>query len=364
MTPSLLHQISNGSEDICQRLNALLNTNGLKQVRFSVAYARWDGIGLVSDALETFLNGGGRFESVYGAGNGVTTSDALHYGLLLAARYPGRTYSGFIEDKYLNAIYHPKLYEFRYSDRVVALVGSANLTGGGLARNGELVVELSAPLADATAKQLSTFWTWAKSESKEVTAAEINRLAKASGAGNERRDEVGGAKSGKPALKVQAKLAPKPIFQKVLNLPASDNKVKNKLLANMGSITERPTHLYLQIFERETGGHKGKSGSLVQLPVATLGAFFGLQEGEKREVTFRFPTEEVTSRIIHNSNHTHQVRLNPIFSVKRPAIIHFERIGGDVYKASFVPAPAYASTLSSKCPEQRRAGSRRWGMFE
>ena len=101
----------------------------------------------------------------------------------------------------------------------------------------------------------------------------------------------------------------------------------------------------------------------MQLPVATLGSYFGLEEGEGREVTFRFPDEEVRSRITHFSNHTHQVRLSPIFSVKRPAIIHFERLGDDIYRARFISPVAYAKTLSSRCPEQRRTGARRWGIF-
>ncbi len=362
MKLELNHQISGGSKDLYSRLNLLFKTEGLKEVRFSVAYARWDGVGLVSEALEGFLSTGGRFESVYGAGNGVTTSDALYYGLLLDARFPGKTYSGFVEDKYANAIYHPKFYEFRYADRVVALIGSPNLTGGGLARNGELAVEFVAKIGTSTEKQLSGFWDWAKGEAKKVTLLDIQRLAQAPSAGREQRDEVGGAKSEKPFLKVKAKLSPKPIFEKVLGLSASKTK-KNELLASLSSITERPRHLYLQIFERETGGQKGKSGSAVQLPVATLGAYFGLAKGEAKEVTFCFPNEEIKSKVIHNSNHTHQVRLSPILSVKRPAIIHFERIGNDVYNARFIPAAAYSSTLKSKCPEQSRKGARYWGIF-
>lgn len=359
----LSHQISGGSEDFCHRLNELLKTAGLKQVRFAVAYARWDGLGLISEALEAFLESGGHFESIYGAGNGVTTSDALHYGLLLSARFPGRTFSGFIEDSHANAIFHPKFYEFRFADGVIAIIGSPNLSGGGLARNGELAVELSLRLGDPIETELSAFWVWAKGAATKVTVPEIHRLAHAPGAGRERRDEVGGAKTGKPFLKVKANLSPKPIFQKVLDLPAAKTKKKHELLADMGSISERPVHLYLQIFEKETGGQKGKPGSAVQLPVATLGAYFGLAKGEGRVITFRFPGEEITTKVIHNTNHTHQVRLSPIFTVKRPAIIYFKRIAEDVYDANFAPPGAYLSTLKAKCPQQSRTGARKWGMF-
>lgn len=359
----LHHQITGQSATLSKRLNALLSKPHLERVRFSVAYARWDGIGLISESIENFLTKGGKFEAIYGAGNGVTTPDALQYGLFLKSQFPGRTYSGFIEDQYANAIFHPKFYEFLYADHGIVLIGSANLTGGGLVRNGELTSELSFKQDDDLAKQLATFWKKAKAASKIVTLAEIRRLAKAPGGGSERRDEVGGAKSGKPFLKIATNLAPKPIFEKVLGLPANKAAQKSNILAGMDSLTDRPKHLYLQIFERETGGHKGEPGAMVQLPVATLGAYFGMTEAEGRELTLEFPKEKVRSNVIHNSNHTHQVRLSPIFSVKRPAIIHFERIGEDRYRARFVPASSYQAVLKSKCPEQRRAGSRRWGIF-
>lgn len=362
MDITLHHQVSGETEEIVARLKRLLATDGLLEVRFSVAYARWDGIGLIAHLIEKLLAKGGRFETVYGAANGVTTSDALYYGIMLDKMYPGQTYSGFIEDVFQNAIFHPKFYEFRFADRIVALIGSANLTGGGLARNGELVVELSCKPNEPLGIDLSTFWKAVKKGSKEVTVPEIGRLAKAPGAGAEGRGESGTEQSGKPFLKVKSKLAPKPIFRKVLDLPKSNKKEKSSLLAGMNSLTNRPKNLYLQIFERETGGQKGKSGSAVQLPVATLGAYFGLAEGEQRVVTFRFPGETFDARVIHNSNHTHQVRLNPIFSVKRPAIIHFVRVGENIYEAKFVPPAAYHRMLKSKCTQQSRAGSRRWGL--
>jgi len=359
--PKFHHQISGGSNALYTRLVALLCAQGLKSVHFSFAFARWDGLGLISESLERFLEMGGRFESVYGAGNGVTTSDALLYGLILKTRYPSRTYSGFIEDEYANALFHPKICLFRFPTHMVVILGSANLTGGGLVRNGETMIELALSYDDPLAGEIAAFWKWAREASVAVSVKEIQRLAQSKGAGREREPES--RAFGKPILKIQAKLSPKPLFAKVLNISNSSGQKKSKILANMGSITERPKHLYLQIFERETGGQKGKSGSAVQLPVATLGSYFGLGPGESRTITFNFPAETVVANVIHNSNHTHQVRLDPIFSVERPAIIHFARTGDDIYKARFVPAGQYVTVLNTKCTQQTRAGSRRWGIF-
>ncbi|MCH8616351.1 phospholipase D family protein [Sphingomonas sp. SM33] len=363
ITVCLREQKTGNSKGLYQDLNRLLRTPGLKSVRFCVAYARWDGIGLISESLESFLSNGGSFDSIFGAGNGVTTPDALYYGLALGARFPGRTYAGFVEDTYQNAIFHPKIYEFRFENEVVALLGSANLTGGGLSRNSELGAELRCPMGQPFEKQLADYWIEAKKTAKAVSLAEIRRLASSAGAGSERRDEVGGAKKGKPYLTTGVRTAPKPLFAQILNLPNFSNDKKLKLLAEMDALSDKPTHLYLQIFARETGGSKGKSGTAVQLPVGTLGAYFGLRDDEERMVTFRFPSEEIASRITHFSNSTHQVRLSPIMTVNRPAILHLERAGEDLYSARFVPASAYNGTLESKCPNQTRKGARRWGVF-
>jgi HKD family nuclease len=356
----LLDQFSGKSETFRERLFELLNHSGLERVRFAVAFARWDGIGLLSEPLERFLGRGGRFESIYGGGNRITTSDAFYYGLLLEKLFPGRTYSGFVEDKYANAMFHPKYFEFRFKSNTVVIVGSANLTGGGLQRNSEVGLEVTLPRGFVGEDGLAKYWKEIRAQARTTTQAEIERLSSLGG-GQERASESNNA-NGKPFLASGTKAAPKPLFAKVLALPSVHKKKKEKLLGQMSELSEKPKHLYLQIMERETGGHKGKSGSAVQLPVATLGAYFGVGRAQKKVVTFAFPNETIRANIIHNSNHTHQVRLNPIFSVKRPAIIHFTRIGNDQFKARFVPGAKYAKVMAEKCTEQSRKKSRRWGL--
>ena len=84
----LRHQITNTSEHLYKRLNALLATPNLKRVRIAAAYARWDGIGLIATSLETLLKSGGEFQCIYGVNNGVTTPDSFLYSLYLRELYP------------------------------------------------------------------------------------------------------------------------------------------------------------------------------------------------------------------------------------------------------------------------------------
>ena len=140
--PTLIQQANYGDEIPQKRLLLLLADSALERARFAVSYVRWEGLGLLSASIEALVKRGGRFESIYGAGNGVTTPDALYYGILLRELYPGQSYAAFVEDEYANATFHPKYYEFHSKSEIRVIVGSFNLTGGGLQRNSEASLEV------------------------------------------------------------------------------------------------------------------------------------------------------------------------------------------------------------------------------
>jgi len=114
----------------------------------------------------------------------------------------------------------------------------------------------------------------------------------------------------------------------------------------------------------ETGGQgDGKNrGYQIQLPVATLAAFFGVGQNESKEASFRFATDTVKVHLTHFGNNTHRVRLRPLQNIARPAIVVFERIGGSKYSCSIVPTKDYAKIVARKCREQTRTGARKWGL--
>src|SRR5690349_21466841 len=121
---ALLEQWPKGTNQLFKRLTTLLQTVGLQRVRIAVAYARWDGIGLIAPQLEDFLDEGGEFQSIYGVANGVTTPDCLLYSLYLQELYKKHTYAGAIEDEYANSIFHPKFFEFKFTERTIVIIGS------------------------------------------------------------------------------------------------------------------------------------------------------------------------------------------------------------------------------------------------
>jgi len=354
-------QTPHGPNQLFKRIATLLQTDNLQRLRIAVAYARWDGIGLFARQLEEFLDEGGEFQSIYGVGNGVTTPDSLLYSLYLQELYKKHTYAGAIEDEYANSIFHPKFFEFRFAERSVVIVGSANLTGGGLLRNTELSVEIETPHGDPLEREIDEAWKSMRAGSEELTLKLVRKLKNESDLASERDRGEDRGKASKPWLKVKAKASPKPLFKKVLNLATPAKR--SKLFAKMDPLTIRPQRLYLQILAYETGGQgDDHPGYQIQLPVATLATFFGVGQNETKEATFRFPGEIVTTHLTHFGNNTHRVRLRPLRDIDRPAIVIFHRVDDDEYKCSVVPPRNYAKVLAAKCTEQLRTGARKWGL--
>lgn len=361
LKPTFIDQAKNGDETTLSRLLKLFEDTKLEQVRFAVAYVRWEGLGLLSQSIEAFVARGGRFESIYGAGNGVTTPDALYYGMLLNSLFPGHTYSGFIEDEYANATFHPKYYEFRFKSETRIIVGSSNLTGGGLQRNSEASLEVGISRGGADEKALGAYWHALRKRAHTVTLDHVLRISKSLGTASEDRDKSKGPNSGKPYLPTKTKPQPRPLFEKIMGLSKPSKTTKDKLLSEFSAISDRPKHLYVQILARETGGQSGKPGSAVQFPVATLGAYFGVARSEEKAIRLVFPSGPVDTNITHFSNNTHQIRIQPILAINRPAVLHLTRVGIDIYRAKFVPPAQYEEILKTKCTNQSRKNSRRWG---
>ena len=355
----LLHQYPLRTRTaIHRRLEVLLHDPRLRKFRALVAYVRWEGLATLADPLEGFLSRGGKMETIYGVDNGVTTPDALIYSRYLRQLYPGYTFAGVYEWQYVDSIFHPKLFEFHLDNEVVVIVGSANLTGGGFLRNHELCVELRVKTVDEL-KELSAVWSTYRRKAATITPRLIRRLVESQRLSSERIPAETATSSPNLKTKRLGIRAPasraRPLFKRILRTFAPA-LLKHKILADAESLTEKPRRLYLQILHETGGGHQ------VQLPVATLGSFFGVGRGQSKPVSFDFGGELIKVSLTHFGNNTHRVRLRPLQSIARPSVLVFNRLNASRYRCKVVPKGQYKKTLARKCPEQTRVGSRRWGL--
>lgn len=354
---SLLFQIpSDPSSWMLNRLLSSLNDRSVTRAQLSVAYVTWQGLGQLERSLGKFLSRGSSLETIYGVGNGVTTPDALLYSSFMRDIHPNYRFAGTIEDIYGNSTFHPKMYAFFREGEIELLVGSANLTRGGLFMNTEAVLHIKASDQSALANQFAAVWDKATSSATTLSPDEIRDLVKKSKLTTERQAEPHIAR---PMLRGNFPKVLKPIFRSVLK---SRTPRKQKHLLELDVATDRPRKLYLQVFKKETGGNESRVGYQVQLPVGCLSAYFGVAPDEARDVTIEMLGDTLPVSLTHFSNHTHRIRLRPLQNIARPAIIVFERVSDNEYVCTPVPRRDYTSVLAEKCTEQQRKGSRRWGM--
>lgn len=213
--------------------------------RASVAFVKKSGTDFIHEALTAFA-----------AVNSVNVSIGLDHG--------GSSVEGF--NHLLNAIrpngslwvyknngstYHPKVYLFKNSSNADLIVGSGNLTKGGLYENAEMGVRLQLDLTDAKHKAFlaaveKTLDMWSTAEPRRCLAVTADLIVDLHASGDlptetEAVDAIKKAKSAKSAIPGK-----KPSLFNSSAVPAAPHLVKkpriaNPLLTSSGIIPPAPT---------------------------------------------------------------------------------------------------------------------------
>jgi HKD family nuclease len=122
------------------RLLELLDSQEYQILNIVVAFAKNSGVLRIKDGLEKFRGRGGKFNIYLGIDLGGTSYEALTSLLLL-------TDSLNVVHSEKGQTFHPKIYQLLGHDKGVMVVGSHNLTGGGLWTNFES--SIIAPLVNS-----------------------------------------------------------------------------------------------------------------------------------------------------------------------------------------------------------------------
>ena len=123
----------------------MLSLTDLRRALFGVAFLRSRGVRLISEHVTSNAD---RITIVTGIRNGITSAQGLQAAIELGCA----TY--VVDTGAISPIYHPKVYLARSATRARVLVGSANLTSGGLRANIEGSLLLSLELEDRSSERL------------------------------------------------------------------------------------------------------------------------------------------------------------------------------------------------------------------
>jgi len=118
------------------------NLSVSKSAKIAVAFAKHSGVKLIEGALLKCLDNGGNVEFVIGLDFHTTDAVVLQDFDTYSKSYPEFRFYCFSDPSDNIATYHPKLYLFEADGLVKSVIGSSNLTKGGLSENIEVNVLL------------------------------------------------------------------------------------------------------------------------------------------------------------------------------------------------------------------------------
>ncbi|MBW2632076.1 MAG: NgoFVII family restriction endonuclease [Deltaproteobacteria bacterium] len=109
-------------------------------VQIAVAFLKYSGIKIIERSLKRCLGNGGNIELIAGLDFKTTDPQSIHYFINLKKEYSNIKFYCFgdRQENKTNIVFHPKIYLFENGRETTGIVGSANLTRGGLISNFEV----------------------------------------------------------------------------------------------------------------------------------------------------------------------------------------------------------------------------------
>ncbi len=117
----------------------------------AVAFVKMSGLGSIQESVGALLARGGKARFIVGLDFYQTDPDVLD---LLAQWQKKLGVEAYVAEPSQGYCFHPKIYIFSYANHTSVVVGSANLTAGGLGNNWEASLRFDQPLPSAAAKPL------------------------------------------------------------------------------------------------------------------------------------------------------------------------------------------------------------------
>lgn len=355
----VLGQFAGGSP-IAAALERELADPKHERLRYLVAFARWPGLNLIDNALRAFAaRPGVSIEGIVGIDLGGTTVEALTY----LSELP-RSVLRIVRSGRRDVVFHPKLFLFDGPDGWTAIVGSSNLTSGGLFTNAELCLRLRGRGTEAN--PFDGYWALFRTPLPPLTddhvqvvdadllAAIAPWLDVAAGRAPDR-----GKRDSGPALTPVALLAPPPPFKRSPRPPAPSSSVpasRRRVPSAVTSGGQAAGAFYVELWN-ETGG-----GTQVQFPKEAIEDFFAAAPGSITWVRLNTPGGPETHRIQTFPNSTFRIQLPFVRAAKRPAVLRFERVGQDTYSVGVRSRGqrGYTAWLRA-CTMRKTSKSKRYG---
>ena len=349
-------EILNQRTCICALDNILRNallSESFRKFQCLIAYISWGGLSQIQKELEGFYDRGNRLEFIIGICDHGSDENALRY---LKDRFPGARIRVFHVpiNRYT---FHPKLYIFSNKDKTLIIIGSNNLTLGGLAVNSEVYVKLTLDnKADIhTINGVKKIWGSYSKPTKPFKQGNLRKISEkfllkyAKERKSKRKMKQSMVKSEIndlfPAIEIPTPEVKRPPIKR------SKKSIKRKKAATDGG------RLLLMEVLRETG----TAGMQVQIPKKASQNFFRARSDEHQTIRVQFQSQESRPAVIcHFPNNTHRINFPEIADLERPLLMEIIKQKEDSYEIRIIRAGRKFNRLILKCTNQTRTGSKRW----
>lgn len=165
-----------GRRRLLAELRNSLEDDAFIESYWSIAFARLGPLTKLQSSIESFRHRGGRLEVIVGIDHFGTSHEALELAAgvtdrLAIVHAPGR----------FRATFHPKVYIFTGPHEALFILGSHNLTPGGLETNLEasILIRLDRQAETALYDELMSLWTESNSLAVEVDRVKLAELTRA-----------------------------------------------------------------------------------------------------------------------------------------------------------------------------------------
>lgn len=358
-----------------REINNLLTIDKYVLFRSLIAFVSIGGLKLIEDNLLKFLKKKHSFlDWIVGVEQGITSTEVLEYLDYLKSKYPEKVRIRIFTAGSEKDIFHPKIYWLGNKQGYSIIIGSSNLTDGGLLRNFEASTLLELNLANAKDKlvinDLEILWRKFSTPAPPMTAANLielnNTVVKmlAKQDINERkRLYIEKSKFKHPFASVSKHSAILANIKRLHSDYLGKRKLNKSVTAIKTEAKQSPTVLIMDILQETRD-------TQVQIPVEVLGPFFNISNvSKKNEIILSEVLDGTVIKMdirpfISQKNDTHRLEISGIKGLLRPLIIRFMIVGQQEYQYELITKSSLEynslNKLLSTKGKQIRKNARRW----
>jgi hypothetical protein len=345
---------------VADELNIRFRDRRFRSFRCAVAFARWSGLHLIDGPLRAFASRDrNRIDCLIGIDLGGTTIEALTYLSELPNSRVRVVRSGMTY-----VVFHPKVFAFEGPRNWSAIVGSSNLSTGGLFSNIESYIILDGDMSDR--KVLDDLFApydrlpFTDDHARSVDAAFLAELAAdLARYTSTPPDRQPGSRASDPAPLDPTFVPPRPPGRPP---EAPTGRGGRRPQGHVVPVPTAPDRLYMELWD-ETGG-----GTQVQIAKRVFEEYFGASEGATTYVSLDTPAGPMPAkRLQWFSNATFRIGLPFVggspAGFGRRGVLRFTRIDQDHYRVDLQLAgePRYEKWLQL-CDDEIGAGRKHWGV--